>query len=180
MRRIMLLAVFFVSLWCGSVFANQQVQLDDDRALYDIVEQYNNLTVKMMGNTIDTINNRKFINSFIRTNDVIIPQTTTYKTITLMSNTHLFASVNENGKVVGLLLVVPNTFSSDYCVSDTARLLKVLDSKMNFADIQSVCYNSFKQQNDNAIHSSRNNRDYIVRGCNMKDRYRLFITAVAR
>ena len=178
MRKIMLLAVLFISLWCGPAFASQQVQLDDNRTLYDIVEQYNNLTRKIMGNNIDGYVEASIIASFMKTNDVMIPQTTTYQARNAAGSKYLFASVNGNGKVVGLLLVVSNTSSSNECVDAAARLLKTLDNKLTYRDIQNVCFNSFKWQKDNTIHSARNNRNYIVRGCNMKDYYRLFIMAV--
>jgi hypothetical protein len=180
MKRALVLAVCFVCMWFGSALAVTQVQLDDDSTLYDLVERYNDLTKRINSDDFNGYMRERISDSFIRLNDTLIPYTTTYYSNNILTGTSIFASVNGNGLVSGVLIVVPNSQSSNVCAFAASRFIAILDSSLPYRDIQATCVRSLERQDSNMIYSVKHNRGYIVNGCNTDGYYRLAIIAGAQ
>ena len=175
MRKVMLLAVLFVSLWCNSALAIEQVQMHDSYSLYDIIQKYN-----QYGSSVDDDVAQYMIpNSFTKWNDTFLPYTTTYYSQNHLSGIIVFACLNGQGKIVAFAVNVDKTRDKADCAIVASRLIQMMDSSNTYADVVHKCYASIATGERQMIYSNAAKRYYVATGSILESGYQCIIYAVA-
>jgi hypothetical protein len=179
MKRILSLTVLLLCLLFNSVSAVTPVQLDDASSLNEIVERYNDLAERVNSDNYEGYMREMIPNSFVQSNESMMPYTTTYISTNIFTGASVLACVNGDGLVSGFMIVVPNSQSSYLCAFIASQLIAVLDSSLPYRDIQNTCVRSLDMQDTNMIYSVRHKRGFVVKGDNSDANYVLLIMAGA-
>ena len=177
MKRILVMVALLVVLLSGNAMALQRVQLHDDFTLYDLVQEYNARAENFYSNSFDVYMQMMFPSSFTQINESLVPYTTTYVSHNILSNATMIGSINGNGRVVCVAVVVPKTHSSLECSQLMAGVINSLDGGLPYNDALATCQFAMRNQDNSMIYSARLNRGYIVVGCNSDNYYKLAVTA---
>lgn len=170
MRKVMLLVVLFVSLWCGYGQCRELVQLNDRMGILTIAQRYNE--------AIGSNNWEHQISTyFIKSDESFVPYTTTYCSEN-MSHVSFICAVNGAGLVTSYAVFVPKFGTGSYMMERIACAMLYSVAPLAYDDVKDEI-KRFSSGEINIIHFVANNRRFAIERSEGHSRDYWFIMMIA-
>jgi hypothetical protein len=153
MRKVMLLAVLFVALFCGYGQCREVVQLNDRIGILTIAQRYNE--------AIGSDNWEHQISTyFIKSDDSFVPYTTTYCSEN-MSHVTFICAVNGAGLVTSYAVFVPKFSTGSYMMERIATAMLYSVAPLAYDDVKDEI-KRFSSGETNIIRFVADNRRFAI------------------
>lgn len=172
MRKVMLLAVLFVSLLCNSALAYTEVQMNDNYSLHEIVQRYNDYCKRTDNNYAEFM----LLGSLHREKTTYTPYTTAYSIQNHLSNILAIFCINDDGKVVSFGVIMPKTRSYSDCAEVGSRIIRAMNDGHSWEKVYVGCSMALSTGQIQKIWSIADKRYFVFSGSS-DDCYRLLAFA---
>ena len=172
MRKVMLLAVLFVSLWCSSALAYSEVQMNDNYTLQELIQRYNDYCKRTDNNLAEFM----LLGALVRESESYTPYTTAYSIKNPITNILAIFCLNGNGKVVSFAVVMPKTRSTSDCAEATSRIVRAMDDGHGWEKVYVGCSMALSTGEVQRVWNPVVKRYYVFAG-DSSDCYRLLAYA---
>ena len=172
MRKVMLLAVLLISLWCNSALAYTEVQMNDNYSLHELIQRYNDYCKRTDSDFAEYM----LLGTLNRESETYTPYTTAYSIKNSLTNILAIFCLNGNGKVVSFAVVVPKTRSSSDCVEIASRIVRAMDDGHGWEKVYVGCSMALSTGEVQRVWNPVVKRYYVFAG-DSSDCYRLLAYA---
>jgi hypothetical protein len=173
MRKIMLLAVLFVSLWCNSALAWTMVQMDDNHSVYEIIQKYNDYCMRTDSNYAEYM----LPTSLIKENTTYMEYTTTYSARNYLTDILVFFCINDNGKLSSFSVIIPKTRPESDCAEIASRIIRAINGGHSWEDVFVGCRKAVITGEVQVVWSPADKRCFVFNGGTEGDCYKLLAMA---
>jgi hypothetical protein len=173
MRKVMLLAVLFVALWCNSALAYTPVQMNDTYSLHEIIQRYNDYCRRVDSDITEFM----IPGVFTKMDETYMPYTLAYSTENSLTGIATIFCINENGKVASFAVNVPKTHSASDCVTVASRIIRAMDDGHAWREVMESCARAIATEEMQIMWTPAAKRYYAFNGRTTQDSYQIIAFA---
>lgn len=171
-KRIALLAVCILCMWCGSAMAFTEVQMNDNYSLHELIQRYNDYCKRYDDNYAEFM----LLGSLTRERTTYTPYTTAYSIQNHLTNILAIFCLNDNGKVVSFAVIMPKTRSSSDCAEVASRIIRAMNDGHGWEKIYVGCSMALSTGQIQKVWSQVDKRYFVFNG-ESDEEYRLLAFA---